>query len=556
MDFQAVIKAVLDAGSVESQLESLIKDREVKIKPVVDSTSKGLSSGEKRTIENHAKNTANYSTAAIQKHMQNASGTYYKSGNTQLDKGVVTSYKNREQEIKNISEQIAKDQNISQKEAASIARKTASEQQKTYRQIERDAQKASRQTEKETQSLYKHADTISESVRDKTYQAKQTQLSARLSRYSDTDHNNYKSTASALKETEAAYKSLYAAQEKYSKAPSVSSANGLVQANEKVLSSVKKLENEYKILDTQESKSLKAGQGLSKANQIRSYLEANSKASKKYGGTLEGLASNAEKAATNGEYNKIVEKFNAVKASISSEGLTGDSKFTELKRGLGQVTQLFGVYGVIQAGLGKTSEMVQNTYDVDSAMTQLQMATGASNEQASSLMKTYSKMGHQLKATGTDVAASSTEWMKQGQSIQQSNKLAESSIKLSKVGELSAEDATKYLTSARKGYNITSASGTAKIVDKLSAVDMASATDVGGLAEGMSEVATHARLSGVSMDKLLGYLATVGETTQEGMSSVGVGLNAIFSRMGNIKLARLKDYQNNGEDLDIWGAVA
>lgn len=58
------------------------------------------------------------------------------------------------------------------------------------------------------------------------------------------------------------------------------------------------------------------------------------------------------------------------------------------------------------------------------------------------------------------------------------------------------------------------------------------------------------------MDKLLGYLATIGETTQKGMSSVGTGLNAIFSRMGNIKLARLKDYQNNGEDLDIWGAVA
>ena len=97
-------------------------------------------------------------------------------------------------------------------------------------------------------------------------------------------------------------------------------------------------------------------------------------------------------------------------------------------------------------------------------------------------------------------------------------KLAESSIKLSKVGDLTSENATKYLTSARKGYGITSAEDTLKIVDKLSSVDMASATDVGGLAEGMSEVATNANLAGVSMDKLLGYLATIGETTQEGMS--------------------------------------
>ena len=66
----------------------------------------------------------------------------------------------------------------------------------------------------------------------------------------------------------------------------------------------------------------------------------------------------------------------------------------------------------------------------------------------------------------------------------------------------------------------------------------------------MSEVAANADLAGISMDKLLGYLAVIGETTQQGMSSVGTSLNAVFSRMGNIKLSRLKDYQNDdGEDL-------
>ena len=170
--------------------------------------------------------------------------------------------------------------------------------------------------------------------------------------------------------------------------------------------------------------------------------------------------------------------------------------FSEVKRGFSQISQFVGTYGILQAGMNKAQEMVQNTYDVDSAMTNLQMATGVSNDKAKDLMKTYSDMGHQLKATGTDVAASSTEWMKQGQSVEKSNKLAESSIKLSKVGELSSEDATKYLTSARKGYGITSAEDTLKIVDKMSSVDMASATDVGGLAEGMSEVATNANLAG------------------------------------------------------------
>lgn len=86
-------------------------------------------------------------------------------------------------------------------------------------------------------------------------------------------------------------------------------------------------------------------------------------------------------------------------------------------------------------------------------------------------------------------------------------------------------------------------------VDEISAIDMASATDVGGLATAFNEVAANAKQAGVSTKQLLSYAAVIGETTQEGMASVGTSLNAIFSRMGNIKLARLKDYQNNGEDL-------
>lgn len=163
-------------------------------------------------------------------------------------------------------------------------------------------------------------------------------------------------------------------------------------------------------------------------------------------------------------------------------------------------------------------------------------------------MSTYAELGDQLKATATDVAASSTEWLKQGKSIEESQKLAQDSIILSKIGDLSSEDATKTITAAMKSYNLDE-SEVMNFVDQISAIDMASATDVGGLAQAFNEVAANAKQAGVSTQELLSYAAVIGETTQEGMASVGTSLNAIFSRMGNIKLARLKDYENNGEDL-------
>jgi len=54
---------------------------------------------------------------------------------------------------------------------------------------------------------------------------------------------------------------------------------------------------------------------------------------------------------------------------------------------------------------------------------------------------------------------------------------------------------------------------------------MKSAVDAGGLAEAMSRTANMANLAGVSMDKLIGYLATVGEVTQKDMSEVGTSFN-------------------------------
>lgn len=235
-------------------------------------------------------------------------------------------------------------------------------------------------------------------------------------------------------------------------------------------------------------------------------------------------------------------------AEMAKGGKIGLNWWDKLK----QAWEKFGGWSIATTVFMKITQsvkqMVLEVKTLDNAMMDLTMATGYNKDQIEDLMNTYFKLGDQLSATASDVAASADTWLRQGKSIAETNKLIEDSMILSKIGGLSSEDSTKYLTSVMKGYKVAT-EDVIGVVDKLSAVDMASATDVGGLAEGMSEVAASADLAGVSMDKLLGYLAAIGETTQSGMGEVGTTLNAVFARMGNIKLARLKDYQNNGEDL-------
>lgn len=303
----------------------------------------------------------------------------------------------------------------------------------------------------------------------------------------------------------------------------------------------------------EQEKAYKAAEKFSKldgeiaSNKTLTWLKNNSAAVKDYGDAFEELALKQRNATSSDELKGYTKQVNALKTEAASLGKTGSSFFNELSRGFKQIGQFALTYGVLQQIPQVFTEMANTTVKVDDAMTQLQMATGVSDSQAKELMNTYSQMGKTLKATATDVAASSTEWLKQGKSIAESQKLAEDSIILSKIGDLSSEDATKTITAAMKSYNLDE-SEVMNFIDQISAIDMASATDVGGLATAFNEVAANAKQAGVSTQELLSYAAAIGETTQEGMASVGTSLNAIFSRMGNIKLSRLKDYET-GEDL-------
>ena len=307
------------------------------------------------------------------------------------------------------------------------------------------------------------------------------------------------------------------------------------------------LSNTMKQVGSESSKTLSSFDKIASANKIKKYYTTNTKLTKDYINILKDLESRALSTNSTKELSKINKEFRALDSEISAKGLKGRGFFDEIGRGFRQIGQFVGTYGLLQQIPEVMSKMINETYKVDDAMTQLQMATNVSDDSAKKMMTTYSQMGKELKATATDVSASATEWLKQGKSISESQKLANDSIVLSKIGDLSSQESTKTITAAMKSYNL-STSEVMNFIDQISAIDMASATDVGGLSQAFNEVAANAKLAGIETEKLLSYAAVIGETTQEGMASIGTSLNAIFTRMGNIKLSRLKDY-NTGEDL-------
>lgn len=198
-------------------------------------------------------------------------------------------------------------------------------------------------------------------------------------------------------------------------------------------------------------------------------------------------------------------------------------------------------------------QVYQNVKELDKAITDLQIATGYTREETGKLVKEYTAMAKQLGVTTTTVTNAADTWLRQGYEVAEVNKLIKNTLMLSTLGQLDSAEAAKALTSAMKGYNVT-VEESINIVDKLTAVDMEAAVSAGDIATAMAETAVSANTAGVSMDRLIGYIATVSEVTQDGAESVGTFYKTMFARMSNIKAGKFVD-DETGESLNDVAAT-
>lgn len=172
-------------------------------------------------------------------------------------------------------------------------------------------------------------------------------------------------------------------------------------------------------------------------------------------------------------------KFTADQQETTTELKKTESFFGRIKNSIAKMTtQVFmaGIawkaFAAITRSLKQSVEIIKN---LDKAITDLRIATGYSTETMQQMVKQYNQMAQELGATTTEVADSANTWLRMGYSAKDTNTLIKNSMVLSKVGMLESSEATQYLVSAMKGFNIT-AQESISIVDKLAAVDLESVT--------------------------------------------------------------------------------
>ena len=158
------------------------------------------------------------------------------------------------------------------------------------------------------------------------------------------------------------------------------------------------------------------------------------------------------------------------------------------------------------------------------------MVTGHTRQETYNLVKQYQELATQVGATTKEIASVATEYMKQGQTIEDSLVLTQAAVSAAKVARVSVGDSVNYLTTALNGYQM-AAEDAMRVSDIFAAVAAASATDYDELAIALSKVASQANLAGMSIEYTTALLTKGLETTREAPETMGTALKTIIARM-------------------------
>lgn len=215
-----------------------------------------------------------------------------------------------------------------------------------------------------------------------------------------------------------------------------------------------------------------------------------------------------------------------------------NKKFIDMNGSLNKTTDSFGALRkaiissrVVMNVLKKVmQEAIRTVKEMDKALTGMTAVTGKSREEVLKLIPELKKLAQQTSSTMTEVANLTTEYLRQGRSLEDSMELAKETARAAKIAEISTTESLTYMTSAINGFNL-SASDAARVSDVFANVAAKTATDYEQLAIALSKVSAQANLAGMSMEYTTALLAKGIETTQEAPESIGTALKTVIARM-------------------------
>ena len=188
---------------------------------------------------------------------------------------------------------------------------------------------------------------------------------------------------------------------------------------------------------------------------IKTYINANTKAANQYGEALKQAQTNVRGATNTQELTATRKQFQALKAEISAAGMSGLSFGDKLKSEISNLTSFFSATSIILSSVSHLKNGFSELVALDDAMVELKKVTDETNESYKNFYYQANDIAKQLGATTQEVITQTANWAQLGYAMQDAINLAKDSSILSTISpEMDIDTATETLISTMKAYKI------------------------------------------------------------------------------------------------------
>lgn len=172
--------------------------------------------------------------------------------------------------------------------------------------------------------------------------------------------------------------------------------------------------------------------------------------------TLKGRLEEGKISAENyrKSYNGIKESISTSNEAIKEAGANTKSLGDRVGSLSSKFASWLTISQVIMAAVRTMKEMVSASIEVENAMTQIKIVTGASETEMKNFLTTSISLAKELGQSVTDVASSIETFARLGYNMDQSTQLAKYANIMSNVGNTDVSSATTGITSIIKGYEL------------------------------------------------------------------------------------------------------
>lgn len=221
-----------------------------------------------------------------------------------------------------------------------------------------------------------------------------------------------------------------------------------------------------------------------------------------------------------------------------------------------QVLQFFSITNAIQLFKRTVQSALDTVKELDAVMTETAVVTDFTVGDMWEKLPQYSKEASALGASIRDLYSATTLYYQQGLQTEAAMGVGIETMKMARIANMEAADATTAMTAALRGFNMeVNEMNAQRVNDVYSELAAITAADTSQIATAMSKTASIAASANMEFETTSALLAQIIETTQEAPETAGTAMKTIIARFTEVKElfseGMLTGEDEEGEEINI-----